>query len=238
MPISPENRYRETLRGITATRGPLDGVLDLRAAGSGNLELLEAAAEPPESLLAVDTCLSLLQALLREQIHPARGVWLATTGGQGGAGLSVSVEGRAIQALRRTAALEFHELQIRSLDLGPKAGASEIVRALGMVDVEETVLSEGRFLAPLLKEESATVKVANTEIATAQSGLIEDLQSISVPRRAPLADEVEIAVAAHGINFRDVMNALGMLPVHGSAVGWRMCRHGRVRGQTKWVFPR
>jgi len=211
---SPVNRdvsgYREVLRSIIGARGPLEGVLDLRAAGAESLELLEEAGGAPQ--VALGACLSLLQALLLEQIHPSRGVWLVTRGGQSGVGVSISAEGRAIQALLRTAMLEFPELGIRSLDLDTKAGASGIVRAVRTVDAEETMLREERILAPRLKQHIATAEMANTELDPGESGLIEDLKSISVPRTVPQAVEVEIAVSVHGVNFRDVMNALGMLP--------------------------
>jgi NADPH:quinone reductase-like Zn-dependent oxidoreductase/acyl carrier protein len=204
--------YREALRRIVASRGPLEGLLDLRAVGAQNLELLEESGGASQNLSALNGCLFLLQALLQEQILPPRGVWLVTRGGQSGANASISAEVRAIQAMRRTAALEFPELGIRSLDLDTNSGANSILRALRSADAEESILRDERILAPRLKNILETAEVANTETTTAESGLIEDLKSISVPRSAPQADELEIAVTAHGVNFRDVMNALGMLP--------------------------
>ena len=230
--------YREVLRSIVAARGLLEGVLDLRATRAENLESLEQAGGAPQNPVVLDDCFSLLQALLLEQIHPTRGVWLVTRGGQSGVGVPISAEGRALQALRRTAVLEFPELAIRSLDLDTKTGASNILRAVRTVNAEEAILRDERFLAPRLKEYIATAEVSNTEINAAESGLIEDLRPVSVPRRAPQADEVEIAVSAHGINFRDVMTALGMLPGSRWAVGRRVRGHRGKGGQSKRICRR
>jgi acyl transferase domain-containing protein/NADPH:quinone reductase-like Zn-dependent oxidoreductase/acyl carrier protein len=202
--------YREVLRSIVASRGPLEGLLDLRAIGAEKLASLEASGRALQHLSALDNCLFLLRALLQEQIHPPRGVWLVTRGGESGA--TISAEARAIQAMRRTAALEFPELGLRSLDLDTKAGASAILRAVRTADAEESILRDERILAPRLKKHLETAEVANTEITASETGLIEDLKSISVPRSAPQANELEIAVSTQGVNFRDVMNSLGMLP--------------------------
>ena len=42
-------------------------------------------------------------------------------------------------------------------------------------------------------------------------GALDGLAAVARPRRAPAPGEVEIEVAAAGLNFRDVLRALGML---------------------------
>lgn len=49
-------------------------------------------------------------------------------------------------------------------------------------------------------------------LQTEQPGILTNLSLNETQRRAPLADEVELRVLAGGINFRDVMKALGMYP--------------------------
>jgi NADPH:quinone reductase-like Zn-dependent oxidoreductase len=50
------------------------------------------------------------------------------------------------------------------------------------------------------------------ELALAARGTLENLQLRPAARRAPGAGEVELQVLAAGLNFRDVLNALGMYP--------------------------
>jgi acyl transferase domain-containing protein/acyl carrier protein len=51
------------------------------------------------------------------------------------------------------------------------------------------------------------------------SGRLEDLRIESSTRTEPVANEVEIRVRATGLNFRDVLTALGMLPARASIPG-------------------
>jgi acyl transferase domain-containing protein len=210
---------REALRNQVESTGPLKGIVDLRSVEGTNLARLEDGG--PEQLLNVaslDASLTLLQALLREQICPVRGVWLITRNAHVTTN-SVSAEGRAIHALSRTAALEFPDLAIKSIDLDAKTDGKSIVRAIAGIDGEEMKFCGDLVFVPRLRERHATVTVANRELVPAESGLIEDLRLISAARKEPQEDEVEIEVHAHGVNFRDVMNSLGMLPGMSSVLG-------------------
>ncbi len=50
-------------------------------------------------------------------------------------------------------------------------------------------------------------------------GLLETLRLVPVPRRPPGPREVEIRVTAAGLNFRDVMRAMGVYPDSGVVLG-------------------
>ncbi len=52
----------------------------------------------------------------------------------------------------------------------------------------------------------------NLQLHITQRGILDNLQWQPATRRVPQAGEVEIAVHATGLNFRDVLNALGMYP--------------------------
>jgi polyketide synthase 12/myxalamid-type polyketide synthase MxaB len=199
-------KTREVLRDLVRFHGPLEGVLDLRFAGEWNLLTRE-----PQDVSGMDGSLSLLQALLLEQVHPSRGVWLITRNSEASTDPSLSAAGRILQALRRTAMLEFPELSVHALDLDATQGAGGLFRALAM-NLEEMMVRGERILVPRLVEQKVTAGEINTDLIPAESGLIEELKYIAVERAAPQEDEVEIAVEASGVNFRDVMNSLGMLP--------------------------
>lgn len=57
------------------------------------------------------------------------------------------------------------------------------------------------------------------ELRPAASGLIDDVAFEVRERRAPAPDEIEIAVRATGLNFRDALNAMGMLPGYAQTIG-------------------
>jgi NADPH:quinone reductase-like Zn-dependent oxidoreductase/acyl carrier protein len=199
-------KTREVLRDLVRFHGQLEGVLDLRSAGEWNLLTRE-----PHDMPGMDASLSLLQALLLEQVHPSRGVWLITRNSEASAHPSLSAGGRILQAFRRTAMLEFPELAVHSLELDATAGVEAVFRVLAM-NLEEMMVRGGRIFVPRLVEQNVTADEMNTDLIPAESGLIEDLKYIAVEREAPQEDEVEIKVEASGVNFRDVMKSLGMLP--------------------------
>ncbi|NUO78855.1 SDR family NAD(P)-dependent oxidoreductase, partial [candidate division KSB1 bacterium] len=58
-----------------------------------------------------------------------------------------------------------------------------------------------------------------TQLIIATTGVLDTLQYKPTERRAPKADEVEIHVHAVGMNFRDVLNALGMYPGDAGPLG-------------------
>src|SRR5690606_39949076 len=52
-----------------------------------------------------------------------------------------------------------------------------------------------------------------------ERGVLDNLTLIPAARRAPGPGEIEIRVHATGLNFRDVLNALGMYPGNAGALG-------------------
>ena len=107
--------------------------------------------------------------------------------------------------------LEFPELAVRSLDLDARAGVDGVFRTLAM-NLEEMMVRGERIFVPRLVEQNVVASEMSTDLIPAESGLIEDLRYVAVEREAPKDDAVEIAIEASGMNFRDVMNSLGMLP--------------------------
>jgi 3-oxoacyl-(acyl-carrier-protein) synthase/NADPH:quinone reductase-like Zn-dependent oxidoreductase/acyl carrier protein len=206
LPAESLAKTREVLRDLVRSHGQLEGVLDLRSAVEWNLLTGE-----PQDPSCMDASLFLLQALLLEQVHPSRGVWLITRNSEASADPSLSAAGRILQALRRTAMLEFPELAVHSVDLGATTGAGGVIRALAL-NLEEMMVRGDCICVPRLVERNVTAREMNIDLIPAESGLIEDLKYIAVEREEPQEDEVEIAVEASGVNFRDVMNSLGMLP--------------------------
>ena len=52
-----------------------------------------------------------------------------------------------------------------------------------------------------------------------EQGTLENLHLTPLKRRPPAPDEIEVAVAASGLNFRDVLNVLGLYPGNAGVIG-------------------
>jgi NADPH:quinone reductase-like Zn-dependent oxidoreductase len=87
---------------------------------------------------------------------------------------------------------------------------------------DHTVLAHrnGKLLAPnVVPRPLAANPDQPFGLARATSNTLDDLGWAPAPRRAPGAGEVEIEIATAAINFRDVMNLLGVYPGDGGAPG-------------------
>jgi acyl transferase domain-containing protein/NADPH:quinone reductase-like Zn-dependent oxidoreductase/acyl carrier protein len=209
------------LRKVSAEPGPLTGVVYV----SGTCLLSNDSEHQPEESRDYAQALGLLQTIVREQLVPASGIWFVTRNAeQTGEPLAeVSVEGRALGALLRTAAVEFPELRTHAVDLDFSSTSEDLLRILGGTSEPEIAWRKAAAWKPRLVERKAVqpdfAERQNIEIRPSGSGVIDDLISSPVPRIAPQSHEIEIEIRAHGVNFRDVMNTLGMLPGFSQQLG-------------------
>lgn len=124
----------------------------------------------------------------------------------------------------RAAANEYPGLKLRLLDLAAADSAASIANVLADAilypDAEdEAILTPfGRYVVrvdaqPLarLRAEGATDASEATTLEIAVPGQLKNLGWIRRPLRKPADDEIEIDVRAAGLNFRDVMYAMGQL---------------------------
>ncbi|MGC1783113.1 MAG: SDR family NAD(P)-dependent oxidoreductase [Acidobacteriaceae bacterium] len=140
----------------------------------------------------------------------------------------VSVAQAPLYGLVRTLALEHPETSPMLLDFGPGgAGTTSSVReAQAMLEAEiradgaETTVAfrnGKRYVARLSRWTRS--EDSSRRLTLAASGRLEDLRIEAGSRREPRPHEVEIEVHASGLNFRDVLTAMGMLPAHGPEHG-------------------
>lgn len=132
--------------------------------------------------------------------------------------------------LAATLANEHPEFRCTRVDLGFAHDAEEheaLYEELRANDTEDQIALRGekRYVARLLHEPLAEVEHAlpaeQNVVATAEQnysvqidkpGVLDHLTLRTTPRRAPGIGEVEIQVQAAGLNFLDVMKALGVYP--------------------------
>ena len=138
-----------------------------------------------------------------------------THSGQG----ECSVTQSPVWGLARTIRREHPALPCISVDLDPDLPSSDsLLQEIRYPDGAKQIAWRGeRRLIPQLVdrgEEPESVRLEAT-----QKGRLEELRWAPSARKHPGPGEVEIRVAAAGLNFRDVLNALGEYPGDAGALG-------------------
>lgn len=135
-----------------------------------------------------------------------------THGAVGLAGEDVSdLAGAAVWGLVRSAQAE-HPGRVILVD---SDGSLDIRTVIGCSETQFVVRSGVAYaarLAPVERGSALEVPVGDWRISAGGGGTLEDLAVQSCPRVALAAGQLRVAVAAVGVNFRDVLVALGMYP--------------------------
>lgn len=177
---------------------------------------------------ATDTALRLLQQLVRRSVTPDRGVWFVTQNAQttGVANEAPATpQQAALVGLGRVAAMEHHELGVRLIDFD-FLDAEQLVTEIASVSGENQIAyRQGqRHVARLVKAEALAEQVGGAiqgtptpdspswRLGLKRSGSFDGLAYQPSDRVAPGAGQVEIEVHATGLNFSDVLKALGLYP--------------------------
>ncbi len=235
-PTSPADFKRLLHDAFVVPQIPCRGVIDLwpsddaPVAESSFEHLLEAQSRGARSVL------SLAQALLSTEGFHARGLWIATRGAQsvGDQPNDVAVAQSPIWGMGRALTLEHPELHCVRVDLGPYddiGNAQFLLNEIRAKDSEDQIAYRGgvRYIARLARmkieddraqseerEAKREERVAKSEepepvqLEIVVHSTLDGLALRPATRRVPDKDEIEIRVAATGLNFRDVLNVLGM----------------------------
>ncbi len=210
-----------------------------RGAPSGVAHLcsLDGAGELEEDLRhSGASLLGLVQAMVRREAAPRNGLWVVTEGGQGVEGEGCrSLAQSGVWGMGKVIALEHPELGCRRVDLERGRAREQIAAAVeewGAEGSEDHIAWRGarRLVARLQRVEKgshlAIPAGENYSLRKAENGTLEGLRWEPLTCPAPGRGEVQVEVRAAGLNFRDVLNALGMYPGEGGPLGGEMA--GRV----------
>ena len=209
----------------------------LAVTGVLHLWSLEQAVDAPltaESLnqFQAQVCGSVLHLLQTLPIDLP--IYLVTQGAQAIHESEVQAYQAPLWGLGRAIALEYSNRQCQRIDLDPAetADAQLIAITAEMADSKEGALGEEdqiayrkgqRWVARLARQQAAAAIAAQQmgrlivpqgsayQLKLTDYGSPDYLQLQPMTRRAPEADEVEIQMHAVGLNFRDVLNSLGVL---------------------------
>ncbi|MEH2172819.1 SDR family NAD(P)-dependent oxidoreductase [Nostoc sp.] len=174
------------------------------------------------------TTLFLMQALGKAGLAQCR-LWLVTCGAQPvPTGDSqdypevLAVSQSSVWGMGKVITLEHPELKCVCIDLDPKAPSELQAQALQAEicseDVEDRVAFRRglRHVTRLARYQQSTVSSQQLgkifRLTMQERGILENLKWEPTNRRPPKSGEVEICVQAAGLNFLDVIAALGLLP--------------------------
>ena len=177
--------------------------------------------------LGVGAAMRLVQQLARRGLSTQRGVLLVTRGAQTDSRSADAFQAATV-GLGRVATMEHPELGVRLVDLDNAAGADELLAELTLADATENQIAwraGERFVARLAKAEALAEKVRvsrgegtptpdapSWRLEVKRAGSFDALTYKPTPRVAPAAGQVELEVHATGLNFSDVLKALGLYP--------------------------
>lgn len=218
---------------------PLAQALIAALAAQGRSAIAADAAEGAEAVYltgfasegdAMDAAMARVDGARAALLEAPRRLWLAMRGGiAAGAARALRPADAALWGFGRVAANEWPDMDVRALDLHadiPDADlAARLAAAIAGAGAErEVVLTRDGAAAVRaervtgLADRAAAADLAlrgqdaTMRLEQSRPGAIDSLTWVPVSRRAPQGDEVEIEVAAAGLNFRDVMWAQGLLP--------------------------
>ncbi len=200
-------------------------------------EFLTGTSMDAAQILGSASAIHLVQSLCRRKDSVSAPLWLITRGAQ-----AVALDTGALAAaqaplwgLGKVISLEHPELRCVRVDLDPagdSAGnAAELAEEIWSRSQEEEIaFRRGARYAPRLVRRGANARnlaKARLQLPGAESfqleietrGVLDNLSLKPVPRRAVGRDEVEIQVSATGLNFRDLLNAMGMYPGDAGPMG-------------------
>jgi acyl transferase domain-containing protein/thioesterase domain-containing protein/NAD(P)-dependent dehydrogenase (short-subunit alcohol dehydrogenase family)/acyl carrier protein len=229
-----ESHYRRLLDEIFVTTKQT-------CAGIAHLWSLDIDSNEPSrnSALGCGGALQLTRALSRTTFSKLPQLWLVTAGAQAVVAAdvanppAVTVEQSPLVGFGRVAALELPDFRPHLVDLDAiNSGSLQDEAAVSLAAELQNKSVEGevayragkRFVARLVRSSASDSEHAKSESAhlsiprgpfqlrVTQSGSFDALQFVPVEREAPANGQVEIEVRATGLNFSDVLKALGLYP--------------------------
>ncbi|WP_328350165.1 SDR family NAD(P)-dependent oxidoreductase [Mycobacterium sp. NBC_00419] len=170
-------------------------------------------------------------ALTEQKATLPGGIWILTEHAVATEpGESVDPVQSALWSFGRTLIAEQPTLRCRLVDTDAgEESLSWLAGALGTAVVEpETAVRQGRFLVPRLLHwaRSGQLSMPRSDdyvLAPTERGAIDNLRLTETTVTAPAPHEVQVAIEAAGLNFRDVLNVLGLYPGDPGPIGGDLC---------------
>lgn len=167
--------------------------------------------------------LAVMGALERQGFRKDLRIWLVTEGGQWVRGdrpderSADSLAAGTLWGFGRVLLNEYPRYRVTMLDLEPGGENlhplwDEIVGAdSGTGEFQIAYRAQSRYVHRLLPVVAGVDRDRNFELTITDYGQFSDIKPVPAEDTEPVGDEVQVRVHAAGLNFKDVLNALGML---------------------------
>jgi len=216
--------------GETVSRFMRDNEPDWAAALQSYLAASTKSDEAPDEILVlcnmdgVDLAsrLASILTVVKSAIKGARPCKLTfmTTGGEEVTGMESTLchADAAIGGLVRSIQLEFPDFACRRIDLDPDSEDIESIVTILLRHDDETDIAvrDGKRYSTRLRHWQPSplslTRVEPWKLINTAPGTLERFERQPLKRSEPGSGEVEVAVEVTGLNFRDVLNALGEYP--------------------------
>ncbi len=234
IPLQCRESWKSLLESL-ASNAVLEGIVHLPALdGRGGRAATGEIAEDVEHAQA--SALALVQGALDAGVTLAKGLWLVTRGAQ-----ILDRErhgtpaGATLWGFGKVLAREAPQLIPRMIDIDPEGPTdySVLIGEMLWPDGENHIAWRGdrRRVARLVQAGAGSPRMSfpvegGWRLSAGTEGTLDALGLESVPERSLQPGEVRIAVEAAGLNFRDVLRAMGVLDT--GELGRELC--GRVVG--------
>ena len=170
-------------------------------------------------------------ALAEDKLTLTGGLWIVTERAVATEpGEPVDPVNAALWGIGRTIVAEQPTLRCRLVDLdASEESASWLAGALGTAVVEpEVAVRQGKFLVPRLLHwaRSGHLPMPRSDdyvLAPTERGAIDNLRLTEAQVEPPATNEVQVRVEAAGLNFRDILNVLGLYPGDPGPIGGDLC---------------
>ncbi|MGW0162259.1 type I polyketide synthase [Mycobacterium sp. NPDC003323] len=220
----------EAAFAAAAERGaPVTGIVWRSTARSAGQESSTELAQRLEGEIAA--LLAATQTALADQKTTLTGgLWIITQGAVATEpGEPVDPVQSALWGFGRTLVAEQPTLRCRMVDTEAADSGAWLAGALGTPVTEpEMAVRQGRFLVPRLLHwaRNGYLPMPRSDdfvLAPTERGAIDNLRLTEKDVTAPQAHEVQVRIEAAGLNFRDVLNVLGLYPGDPGPIGGDLC---------------
>lgn len=170
---------------------------------------------PDASVAAESLCCDLLEVVRHPSAHTITRLSVVA---EGALKAPVSPAHAAVAGLVRVVRNEMPTLHCRMIDPGSSPDLDALTTELSSPGEEEIALREGRRWVPRLVRFTPPAQRTRGDhtpfrLEITKPGAFDNVDFVPLARRPPGSGEVEIAVEAAGLNFRDVMKVLGIYPI-------------------------
>jgi acyl transferase domain-containing protein/NADPH:quinone reductase-like Zn-dependent oxidoreductase/acyl carrier protein len=168
----------------------------------------------------LDRSIAHLAAILTEVQTAKCRLWVLVRGLDSASADAIDPIAEAVWCFARVAMNEYPSVDLKlvdvALDLGADAAAERLAGLIAAPGADAELLIDGTGIRAVrtvagLQTGGAGVAVPAARLSLRSRGLQAKFDWIETARRAPGPTEVEIEIAAAGLNFRDVMLATGLL---------------------------